>query len=263
MTLKQLVFALVCFQISFPRIYELLIKQPDFMNWDEEFVNVITGGPHDDNKELSASLDRAMTVNEEEFDDEWEQALFKIVWLKNWQKNKITSASKMLNLINSSILSALPEKEHAANLKDAIQMSVVTSVISTEEHVFTTESETIDEKKKQLVEFWRTFNRKMAGSDTIFDTKNSKMPSTYSSWGVARNSKSDTLSKFDLNVSSSRCLRLYRKNVPSEKNIQYFNHLEANISRLAEQLDCSVDDIQFKQHDGGNKILLDFSKVIF
>ena len=51
---RQLVFALVCCQISYPRIYELLLREPDFSSWDPEFVNKITGGPHEENLEIKS-----------------------------------------------------------------------------------------------------------------------------------------------------------------------------------------------------------------
>lgn len=35
---KQISFAVVCFQIAFPSIYNLLADHPDFQNWNEEFA---------------------------------------------------------------------------------------------------------------------------------------------------------------------------------------------------------------------------------
>ena len=264
LTLKQLVFALVCFQISFPKIYELLIKRPDYTNWDEEFVNVVTGGPHDDNRELADSLDKAVAVNEEEFDDEWEQSLFKIVWLKSWQKNRVTSASKMLNLIHTSILSAaLPENEYANALKEAIQISIVTSVISTDENVFTSESETADEQKKLLVEFWREFGKQMKLGSTIFNPQMSKMSSTYSSWGIMRASQIDRSTKYDVNISCIRCVRLYRDSISSEENLQFFKILENNINRIAKVVSCAPSDLEFKHYKGGQFMYLSFATAVF
>ena len=52
-------------------------------------MNKITGGPHEENSEISRALDKAMEVHEDDFDEMWEQSLFKIVWLKNWQRNRL------------------------------------------------------------------------------------------------------------------------------------------------------------------------------
>lgn len=41
--IKQMLVALVCFQISFPKIYELLLISPVFYSWDDSFVNKVTG----------------------------------------------------------------------------------------------------------------------------------------------------------------------------------------------------------------------------
>ena len=53
---KQLVFVLICIQISFPKIYEiLLLLEPDFISWDDEFFKKATGGV-DETKELREAL---------------------------------------------------------------------------------------------------------------------------------------------------------------------------------------------------------------
>ena len=93
LSLRKLVFALVCFQISYPKVYELLLINPDFENWDDEFVNKVTGGPHEDNKELNEALKRVEQVHKEQFDDDWEKALFKIVWLEKW-RSRLAETSK-------------------------------------------------------------------------------------------------------------------------------------------------------------------------
>lgn len=102
--LKQLLYSLVCIQISFPKIFELLISEPLFFQWDDDFSNKITGGRHEENKELTKALSAAMEIHEEEFDEDWEQVLFKIVWVKEWQRNKVLEVSKVLNLIKEKIL---------------------------------------------------------------------------------------------------------------------------------------------------------------
>ena len=63
-------------QISFPKIYELLLLEPDFISWDDEFFKKATGGV-DETKELKEALQRASTVNELDWNEPWEQALLK------------------------------------------------------------------------------------------------------------------------------------------------------------------------------------------
>ena len=68
---KQVDFALVCLQISFPRIYGFLAKEPDCRKWDTSFRK--RQGLGDLSPEIKANLE-----NDELFDDEWEQTLFLI-----------------------------------------------------------------------------------------------------------------------------------------------------------------------------------------
>ena len=54
---KQISFALVCLQIAFPAIYNLLADRPDFPNWDEPFArkHQMASSSTDEQKEPTAS----------------------------------------------------------------------------------------------------------------------------------------------------------------------------------------------------------------
>ena len=55
-------------QISFPKVYELLLMEADFIGWDDEFFKKATGGS-DTTKELADALQRAASVSEPDWDE--------------------------------------------------------------------------------------------------------------------------------------------------------------------------------------------------
>jgi hypothetical protein len=186
--LRQLVFALVCCQISYPRIYELLLREPDFSSWDTEFVNKITGGPHEENLEIGKALDRAMQVHEGDFDEEWEQCLFKIVWLKEWQRNRLPEISRLLSEIKDKILSESDAAEFKNQMEDCLKMTAVTAVSSTDEGVFSGANDSDEEGQEasNRIDYWTRFARTMKGSETVFDSNITAIKSTHSSGTLTR-----------------------------------------------------------------------------
>ena len=130
--LKNLIFALVCCQISYPKVYDLLLRQPDFSSWDSDFVNKITGGPHEENLEISRALDKAMEVHEDDFDEMWEQSLFKIVWLKNWQRNRLPETSPSYGN-QDEILTSVQGEQFEKYMKDGLKITAVTAISTTDE----------------------------------------------------------------------------------------------------------------------------------
>lgn len=192
---KQLLIALVCIQISFPKVFELLVRSPYFQEWDDSFANKVTGGPHNENKELATALSRAMEVNEEDFDEPWEQALFKIIWINGWQRNRLVEASKLLSLIKDKLLpktgtdESQREKLEAvrkALLVEALKQTAVTAVASSEDGVFGSGREDEQEEGPARVQYWKDFREKMKGSGSCFDGVD--MSPTYSGKSFSINS---------------------------------------------------------------------------
>ncbi len=211
--IKQLVLAFVCIQISFPKIFELLRSRPAFYEWDDEFVNKITGGPHTENRDLAEMLNRAMEVNSEDFDSEWEQALFKIVWVKEWQRDKLVQASRVLSIIEEDILLRVAgkakdqseseaedrqdqtdtddrkDREDKGVLVQALELTAVTSVASTDDTTLADSSradESSDGANAGRLAYWQNFRSKVRGAPTILEWKTVR--ATHSSSSLARKS---------------------------------------------------------------------------
>ncbi len=114
-------FALICIQIAYPLIYGLIQKESDFTQWNDQVVYGVLK-----NKKIDAN-DLEVLKDTEEFDEEWEQNLWKICQISSFLKQRAYQLSKLLNFI----------KEHTPNVKDEnmsetldrlLSMSSVTSV---------------------------------------------------------------------------------------------------------------------------------------
>jgi hypothetical protein len=225
-SLRKLVFALVCFQISYPKVYELLLMNPDFTNWDDEFVNKVTGGPHEENKELNDALNKVMQVHEEQFDEDWEKALFKIVWVRKWQRSRLAETSKALGLIRDRMLSTKSDEEQKKSLETALKMTAVTAVSSTEDTVLSSGNNDADDEVRSRLAYWQTFSKTMKGSESVFDTNLQPIKGTHSSGSLKRKSKPlfEDLIQFSFTTSSSAPFKIESCGGPVAETLALFEY---------------------------------------
>ena len=174
---KFLIFALLCLQIAYPPIYSLLTRNPDFTKWDNDLALGETKQKEEENKEL---FDKEFDLikQSEEFDDEWEQALFRICYLRPRLKPRVEDISKFFGYL-------LTETEgEKAPIGDAIShvlnQTSVTSVTSTDQgqeqpkKKFTVEGLSIKETlnfelKNRNKIFKYTLNQYEGGAVRVFD----------------------------------------------------------------------------------------------
>lgn len=252
--LRQVVFILVCCQISFPKIFELLVRNPEFTAWDDDFVNKVTGGPDKDDAELGKALDRAVQVNEEDFNEEWERSLFKIVWLKKWQKNRLPESSRLLSLIKDNILVGKESEEFNKMMEAALSISAVTAVSSTEEGIFANQSEGNDsDDARERRDYWQRFAQALSGSGSIFDPKINVISPTHSSGYLVRRLET---SKYEIifrsrNSSSNPVVIISFSSDPGE-NLAVFNALRRHKDRLRE---ASLSDVEFRGDSSSPTVL--------
>ena len=93
--LRQLVFSLVCLQISFPKLFEMMMLEVNFSNWNRQFARKNIKTPELFTKALAAFEDFKKNY-EEDFDEDWEEALFLLVWGNSWQRVRVVDASRFL-----------------------------------------------------------------------------------------------------------------------------------------------------------------------
>jgi hypothetical protein len=127
-----LLFSLVCLQISFPDIYDLLSSNPEFLKWDEETAFEVTKlAEEKDADKFNRDLD--IVSGKEDFDEGWEQALFRICYTKPRYRTRATDISKFFNYLRSRLLSDLDEEEISKIIDDVISQTAVTSVNATDD----------------------------------------------------------------------------------------------------------------------------------
>ena len=192
---KQLLVTLVCIQISYPKIYNLLLKDPIFYNWDDDTVKNAVDKIEIGNFELEKALQKAMEVYEEDFDEEWEQTLFKISWANNWHKNKVVEISRALTIIKDKVLLMIPDElEKEKMLKNAIKLTSVTSISLNNNNL---NDDKDDEDLIDVISFWKDFKNQLSASEINCAFKNINIKPLNSkhyqytpielsnSWGVA------------------------------------------------------------------------------
>lgn len=93
---KVINFGFVCVQIAYPTVYDMLLHEPDFKGWDGKIArhfrfNAIESAVQENLEEV------------EEFDEEWEQILFRACRSSSYLSARMFSVSRLLNLIGSLI----------------------------------------------------------------------------------------------------------------------------------------------------------------
>ncbi len=112
-------FSLVSIQIAYPQVYRLLSRQTDFDKWDNKVALQMNL------KELDA-LSKARLETSEEFDEEWEQVLFRLCEGDLYLKKKALNISRLLNKLKVLIAE---KGEDVGNIIGAvISLSSVTSL---------------------------------------------------------------------------------------------------------------------------------------
>ncbi len=118
---KLLNFGFVCIQIAYPSIYDMLLVEPDFKSWNEKTAK----------RFRMAGLDNSVLeaiAETEEFDEEWEQVLYRGCQHNSYLSTRAYSISRLFNLI-----AAIVGKENfAEEIERLLSFAAVTTVSSNE-----------------------------------------------------------------------------------------------------------------------------------
>jgi hypothetical protein len=111
-------YALVCIQIAYPKIYELLTQEPAFREWTDQTAKKLR---------LSELTEAQLVVlnSTHEFDEEWEQVLFRKCQQDPYMASRAFQLSQLLNYIIELVPDNLSFSEEIARI---IGYSAVTSV---------------------------------------------------------------------------------------------------------------------------------------
>jgi hypothetical protein len=96
---RLIIFSIVCLQVSCPPAYRALHRAPEFFNWDEKRIARITGTTMDDEDKGLLS----MFEHEEEFDEEWEKALFALIRVYKGLWPRIFQTARFMNQMKQMI----------------------------------------------------------------------------------------------------------------------------------------------------------------
>ena len=145
---KDVLFALVCLQIQYPKIYDALVDEPDFPAWGETFEQKMRL-PKLEAEEV-AKLDEM-----EEFDEPWEKILFRFCRRDTFLEARAINISRTLNRVKARIAdSNQPVGEMVQWL---MRLSAVTSVKNEPEKA----QEAVDFNKSEYLKALRWHALKM------------------------------------------------------------------------------------------------------
>lgn len=115
---KILNIALVSIQISYNYIYQLLCSEPDFINWDNTFADKYRFPKID---EITENL----LKNTNEFNDKWEQVLYRACLKDIYLKNNAYNISLLLSLM----FKILPKGvDLSSTIENLLSLSAITNV---------------------------------------------------------------------------------------------------------------------------------------
>lgn len=89
---KVMNFGLICLQLAFPRVYQILVSEPDFQQWNEAKAEQM-------NLEEIPEEVKARLESMETFDEEWEQFLYRYCQREPHLQANADNISQLLNLI--------------------------------------------------------------------------------------------------------------------------------------------------------------------
>lgn len=121
-------FAMVCLQIANSDIYDMLVAEPKFENsWNDEFAYKITQAKEEQDKSWKENFEQA--VGSEDFDETWEQCLYRVCYVNPRQRNNATKYSKFLSDLRKTYKD--PE-EFQKFIEIALKETAVTAVSATD-----------------------------------------------------------------------------------------------------------------------------------
>ena len=131
-TRKLLLFNLVCLQIAYPEIYDLLVRKNDFREWDDATAFEVTQRREEAEKEkFERNLQDAIDSGPD-FDEDWEQCLYRICYSNLRYRNRVTEISRLLSFIKDDLLQEFEENLGDA-ISDVLEETTVTSVNTSDE----------------------------------------------------------------------------------------------------------------------------------
>jgi hypothetical protein len=129
-TERELLFALVCLQIASSDVYSVLSREPDFLKWDDALAFTFTQKKEEQDKQFKENFEAIK--EQEEFNETWERALYRICYANPRERAKSMDLSKFFNFLRDSFADK-KEINLAEAIADALGQTSVTSVVATDD----------------------------------------------------------------------------------------------------------------------------------
>jgi hypothetical protein len=127
---KFLLFSLLCLQIAYPPIYSLLNREPDFTKWDDKLALQETKRSEED-KEGIFLREFENAAQTEDFNEDWEKALYRICYGRPRMKARVADISKFFSYIKDDLLDG-QQDIIGETIASVLSQTSVTSITSTD-----------------------------------------------------------------------------------------------------------------------------------
>jgi hypothetical protein len=117
---KLIGFAMVCLQIAYPYVYNKLIEDSNYINWNDETALKL-------GLEILTPEQKERLNSTTEFDEPWEKVLFRMCQKETYSKNRVFQISRLLNKVKELV----PEGHDLGEVIAAIlEQSAITNLIA-------------------------------------------------------------------------------------------------------------------------------------
>jgi hypothetical protein len=122
-----IMLAMVCLQIANSEIYDMLVAEPKFVDkWDKLFAYKITQEKETADNSWNENFEQAK--KSKDFDEPWEQCLYRVCYVNPKQRAKATKYSKFLSVLREKY----DPEQFEKYLTTALKETAVTAVSATD-----------------------------------------------------------------------------------------------------------------------------------
>ena len=270
---KLIGFAMVCMQISYPMIYNKLLEDSNFAEWNEQTAIKLKL-----DKLTEEQLDRLN--NTDEFDEDWEKILFRMCQKETYCSNRVFNISQLLNKVKALIPKG---QDLGQTIESILEQSAVTNLIPFDKQKIVkgnrTIFNTIESKKEDLLntaskegiaiwyQFWNYFENnientkgvivysessttfKIKGGDNIIFCKNPGKVNPgmrmWINWGEKTQGNITEIMK-DLNISENEFIISFPNDIHVELSINLYKAIGSEkylafLLKIAEKLFLNIN----------------------
>lgn len=224
--ISEITLILICFQIAYPDIYDLLVTSPIVEDWDDEFSYEITNGKETGIDGFADDFDRAKSIPD--FDEPWKQSIYKICYVKPRYKAKAVDIARALVLLKNT-LSDLKGDGGRDLLSILLRQTAITTVSSTDKPSKSDGTWKSEAEKNEASALWGLIAERLEGKCEIFSRLRTSTVSTV----VRVSPKGFSDARFVINQTGAIGFIIDGPDIA--RNLEIFDFLLAQKSEIASQ----------------------------